>query len=465
MTNTAQLQENSFLTGSLFSVFIKTASPIILIMLVNGSFTLLDAYFLGEFVGAEALTAVTLMFPAFMLIVALSTLVSSGFSSVLARLLGAGKKDEAKSAFSQAITLSLMVCAVLMLIFFVAGKNLSLMVANGSENLADMAYTYISILIFLSPISFILSINGDTLRCEGKLPLMAAVSLTSVLLNALFNYFLIVNMNMGVAGSAYGTVLAQATSILAVVVYRQYGRTVINTQVFSFSIKRKFWSEYLALGMPSSLSYIGLSLSSIAVLFCLQVWGGESYDATVGAYGIITRIMTFIYLPLLGLSMAFQTIVGNHYGAKSWARTNTSIKTALIAAFIYCLLLQMIVLLLKDSLGAVFVDDRFVVAEVGRILPAMTLVYFLAGPLMMVSTFFQAIGDAKRASILGLAKTYAFVLPLTFVLPLLLGEPGIWYAGPIAEMLMLALTVMVLYHRFRLHGNKLGLYALQRQSV
>ncbi|MFA0811836.1 MATE family efflux transporter [Microbulbifer epialgicus] len=460
-----QQQDNVFVSGALLPVFFKTAAPIILIMLVNGSFTLLDAYFLGEYVGAEALAAVTLTFPMFMLLIALSSLISSGYSSVQARLLGAGEKDKARQAFSQAVTLALAVCAVLMLLFVAGGKPLTLLVANGSEDLAEMGYTYLSILIFLSPIQFIGSVNSDTLRCEGQLSLMAMVSLSSVMLNIVFNYIFIAHLEMGVAGSAYGTALAQAIALMIVAGYRYYGRsTVIDTQIIRLSHKRDFWPEYLSLGLPSSLSYIGISLTSIAVIFSIQTWGGDNYDATVGAYGITTRIMTFIFLPLLGLSQAFQTLIGNNVGAKSWSRADSSINIALTIAFAYCLALQLGVLILKGSLGALFVNDQQIIEEVARILPMMTLVYFLAGPLMMISTFFQAIGDAKRAAILGLTKTYIFVLPLILVLPLIFGEVGIWYAGPVAEVMLLTLTVIILYQRGRNHGHKYGLYSAREIS-
>jgi len=461
----SQQQDNIFISGALMPVFFKTAAPIILIMLVNGSFTLLDAYFLGEYVGAEALAAVTLTFPMFMLLVALSSLISSGYSSVQARLLGAGEKDKAKRAFSQAITLALVVCATLMLLFLAGGKQLTLLVANGSEDLAEMGYTYLTVLIFLSPTLFIGSVNSDTLRCEGQIPLMAMVSLSSVLLNIVFNYIFIAHLEMGVAGSAYGTALAQTIALLIVAGYRHYGRTVIDTQIVRLSCRRHFWLEYLSLGLPSSLSYIGVSLTSIAVIFSIQAWGGGNYDATVGAYGITTRIMTFIFLPLLGLSQAFQTLVGNNVGAKSWSRADSSINIALTIAFGYCLVLQLGVIILKDSLGALFVSDPQIIAEVARILPMMTLVYFLAGPLMMVSTFFQAIGDAKRAAVLGLTKTYIFVLPLILILPLIFGEVGIWYAGPVAELMLLILTAFVLYHRSRKHGHRYGLYNSQQVST
>ena len=458
MTQEAKSPDNMFLSGSLPSVFAKTAAPIVLIMLVNGSFTLVDAYFLGAFVGPEALTAVTLMFPFFMMNVALSTLVSNGFSSVIARLLGAGEKTAAHRAFAQAISLALIVCLVLIILFAFGGRGLALSVAKGSQELADLGYTYISILIYLSPLNFILSINGDTLRAEGRIALMAAISLSSVLLNVVFNYVFIVEFEWGVAGSAYGTVLAQAVSIAAIAVARKYGTSVFQTPVFNLSKSRSHWADFLKLGAPTSLSYVGISLSAGVTLYSLQVWGTQNYDATVGAYGIITRLMTFNFLPLLGLSMAFQTVVGNNYGAQKWLRTNASMRLALLIAFIYCAGLQLAVYFFKSSLGGIFVDDAAISAEVARLLPMTTMTFFIFGPLLMISTFFQAIGDAKRSAILSLTRTYAFALPLTFALPFLYGEWGIWYAGPTAEVLMLLLTIYVLYLRAKRQGSRLGLF-------
>jgi len=449
--------DNMFIKGSLPLVFLKTAAPIILMMLVNGSFSLVDAYFLGIFVGAEALTAVTSMFPAFMLIVALTTLVSSGFSSVMARQLGAGENAKALETFSQAMTLALLVCGLLIGLFLLGGSQFTSSVSNGSETLSQMSYTYISILIFFSPLGFILAINGDSLRCEGKIPFMAFISLVSVLLNGVFNYILIVKMNWGVAGSAYGTVLAQLTSIMAAFIYRRVKTNKLNIQVLSFSAGRKHWQEFLALGAPSSLSYVGLALSSAAILYNLQVWNQANYEVTVGAYGIITRIMAFIFLPLLGLSMAFQTITGNNVGARKSERANQSIKIALITSFIYCVILQSIILLFKNYFGHIFVSDTRVASEVARILPISTGGLFLLGPLMIISMFFQTIGDAKRASILGLTKTYCFALPLIFLLPFVFSEWGIWIAAPSTEVLGLLLTLYILYKRHQQQGNPFGL--------
>jgi Na+-driven multidrug efflux pump len=168
--------------------------------------------------------------------------------------------------------------------------------------------------------------------------------------------------------------------------------------------------------------------------------------------------MTFIFLPLLGLSMAFQTILGNNIGAKEWLRSNSAIKIAIIIAFMYCVFCQLFILLLKNQLGSVFVNDINVTAEVARILPIMSSALFLLGPLMMIGVVFQAMGDAKRAAILRLAKVYVFSLPLIFILPILFAETGIWLAGPSSEFLALLLTIAVLYQRKKASGNPLGLF-------
>ncbi|MET1254609.1 MATE family efflux transporter [Aliikangiella maris] len=438
---------NKYLSGSLSSVFLKTATPIILMMLVNGSFNLVDAYFLGIFVGADALSAVTAMFPLVMLMVALSTLVGNGFASIMARLLGAGKAREAQSAFAQAITLSLLVCVLLIILFFIFGKVLTLAANNGVATQAAMSFEYLSILISASPLIFILTVNGDALCSQGHTGFMATVSICTVLINGLANYILIVTFNLGVAGSAYGTLLAQIIALGAIFIFRINTVNPSTISVFHLTRKKNHWKAFLALGAPSSFGYIGLSLSSSAILFNLQQFSSTDYAATLSAYGILTRLMTFAFLPLLGLSLAFQSITGNNVGARQWQRTNSCIKIALLSALIYCASIEGLLWLLKDSVGGWFVNDERVVQEVSRILPIMTLALFLLGPLLMISSFFQSIGDAIRASVLGLSKTYLFALPLIFLMPVYFGEWGIWYAGPLAECLTLILTLFVLYQR------------------
>ncbi|WP_394688400.1 MATE family efflux transporter [Hoeflea sp.] len=462
MTGLSTPQTNIYLAGPLPALFARTATPIIVVMSVNGLFTVVDAYFLGAYVGADALTAVTLMFPLYMLLVALSTLVSNGFASVFARLIGGGERHRARTVFTQAVQLALVVCAVLIALFLLVGDALSLMAANGDAALAGMGYTYISILILSSPLVFVLSINIAALRSEGLLTAMATITLMSALLNIAFDYLFIVELGAGVAGSAYGTVLAQLCSMLAVVLYRR--STTRKTAALRLPAwpGAGHWGELLALGAPSSLGYIGMSLSSGLTLYCLQLWAAETYASTAGAFGIITRLITFTFLPLLGLSMAFQTIAGNNFGAKLSARTDASIKLALMLALIYCVIVELIFLGTRSHIGSIFIDDHAIINEIARILPLIVLTTFIFGPMMMIGCYFQAIGDAPRAALLGLSRTYLFALPLTLLLPFWFGEPGIWYAGIAAELLVLMTTALVLAHRQKAGGNRWGLFEAGR---
>jgi Na+-driven multidrug efflux pump len=93
-----------------------------------------------------------------------------------------------------------------------------------------------------------------------------------------------------------------------------------------------------------------------------------------------------------------------------------------IAAFGYCLALQIGMTVFAAPIGAAFVSDPVVIGEVARILPVISAGFFAAGPLMMIAMHFQAIGDAGRAAILGLSKPYLFAMPLTFALAGSVGE-------------------------------------------
>jgi putative MATE family efflux protein len=451
-------QTNSFLAGPLGPIYARTALPIIFVMGMNGLLAVADALFLGHFAGADALAAVTLMFPLYMPIVALATLVSSGMSSILARQLGAWNVDAARAAYAGAHGLAVVMGLILIAIFLPFGKPVALLAAGGSEALAEMGLTYLRISVFAAPLIFILSVNSDALRNEGLVMLMAAMSLLVSLANMGFNYVLIGLLDMGVAGSAYGTALAQALALAIILAFRIFGDTGLRPSALWRHSPVSGWGRILALGAPQSLNFLGLAFWSGAIIAALQWVEAPEYDATVSAYGIVTRLITFAFLPLLGLAHAMQTITGNNFGAGAFQRSDASLRTAVLAAFGYCLTIQIGMTVLAAPIGSAFVSDPVVIGEVARILPVISAGFFAAGPLMMIAMHFQAIGDAGRAAILGLSKPYLFAIPLTFALAGSVGEPGIWLAAPFAEVLLLGLTALVLLHLSRERSLRWGLF-------
>ncbi|WP_122074630.1 MATE family efflux transporter [Pseudophaeobacter sp. EL27] len=456
---------NTFTNGPLGTIYLKTALPIIFVMGMNGVLSVADALFLGHYVGPKALAAVTLMFPIYMLIVALSTLVSNGMSSLLARYLGAGDMRRARGVFSGAHGMALVLSGCLILLFLFLGRPATLLAAGGSDELAQMGLIYLQVTVFCSPLLFVLSVNSDVLRNEGRVGFMAAMSLLVSVANIGFNYVLIALLDMGVAGSAYGTAAAQALAFGIIFAFRFCGNTALRPSTLLQNSLWRYWGQILVLGAPQSLNFIGLALGSAAIITALQWVGHPGYADTVSAYGIITRVITFAFLPLLGLSFAMQSITGNNYGAELWQRSDKSLRIALWVAFVYCAVVQVIVMSFPSQIAGAFVEDLRVIAEVARILPIMTCVFFLMGPLMMIASYFQAIGAAAKAAVLGLTKAYAFAIPLTFLLPLWFGEMGVWFAGPVAEILLLLLTTLVLGQVAKDKRLKWGVFHIEGGSA
>lgn len=437
-SRSAAMPANAFLHGSVASVFIRTSLPIIAVTMINGLLTVADAMLLGAFVGADALGAVTLVFPISMLLIAVSTMVGIGMASILGRRLGAGDRSGAIATLASAQGLALAVAAVAILAFFGFGGGLVELVAGGDARLGEMGWTFLAISFATSPAGFLLSVQSDALRMEGRVGFMAMAGVLVTLANIGFNAVLIAVFDLGVAGSAWGTALAQLLGLVVVVAYRAGGRAAL--PVAGLRLDRE-WAEILALGAPRSLNFIGISLGSAAVLFALHRLELSQPETTIAAYGVVMRLMTLAFLPLMGMSLALQAMVGNMVGAGQSGRAMRSLYLSLGVSVGYGLLVQLLLVGGRDGLGGLFVSDAAVGQEVARIVPLYLAAYFAFGPVMMIASYAQALGRARQAAILSLGRSYLFAIPLTLILPLFWGETGVWIVAPIADMAMLALAL------------------------
>ncbi len=436
---------NAYLQGSIPATFARTAVPIILLTSVNGLLTVADAVLLGLFVGPQALAAVTLMFPASMLLLALATMVASGMATLVGQRLGAGFPDEARRLLRGVHGLALAICGGALLAFAVAGGPLTMLLADGSAEVAAMGGTFLGISVLTSPFMFLLAVQSDALRAEGRVGFMALAGLLVSVANLAFNYGLIVWLDLGIAGSAWGTALAQALALGLILAFRAGGRTVLGLNVRDLRAWREGWGAILALGAPRSLTFIGIALGSAATIVALRQLGGGGQEDTVAAYGVVTKILTFAHLPLLGMALALQAMVSNSHGAGLEGRSRATLTLALVVAFVYSVVVELALILFRHGAGRLIVDDPSVAAEVARILPVYAALYVAFGPCMMVANYFQSVGDARRSALLSLARTYLLAVPLTFALPPLMGEQGIWLAQPAADALLLIVTGLVLF--------------------
>ncbi|MDX1292161.1 MAG: MATE family efflux transporter [Hyphomonas sp.] len=432
---------NRFLHQPPGKVFAANALPMMLIMLMNGLLNIIDAAFLGHFVGTDAMTAIGLVFPAIMVLIALTNLVSGGMSSLLARQLGAGNTDAAGATVARAHGLALAIAAGVMLAFLCTGRAVADRLAASDPEIASMAYTYMAIIVFAVPVQFALSLHADIWRSEGRASLVALLSVGVTLANIGMNYVLIAEMEFGVAGSAWGTVLAQLFGLFLLVWLRGRGQGAVPLLALRQNRWTGGWGALAGLGAPLSLSFIGIALVSSCVVLALRLTAGASYADTIAAYGIVTRVLGFAFLPSMAFALALQSTAGNNWGAGLHDRARTVLKIAMVIALAYGVCVEVLFLTGGRAIGSAFIGDPQVIDQVADILQPLGLFYLFTGPVLSLALYFQAIGQPQKAGLLTLSKAFVLLPALIAAFAAVKGASAIWFAFPVSDALAVVMAV------------------------
>lgn len=435
---------NHFLTAPLGKVFAKTAIPMAVVMTMNGLLGIIDAAFLGHFVGADAITAVGISFPVLMFAIALSALVSTGMSSMFARQLGRGASAEAGATFAQAHGLALALGLTLALLFLLGGPAFARHMAGSNSDVADMVWQFLAISLAASPVQFVLALHADAWRNEGRAGSMALLSLGVTALNILLNYLLIVWFGLGVAGSAGSTVLAQIIGLLLLLEGRRRSPTLLPLSSLWQHSWFGNWRRFVALGAPVSLSFIGMAFTATCVLVVLSQHQGQTQLHTIAAYGVITRILGFAFLPMMALGLSMQSIAGNNAGAGFPARASRVAVIAATTALVYGAVVELVLLTKADTVASIFIGDPQVIAEISRILPPMMVLYLLSGPVFLFGLYFQAMGQPAKAGLLTLTKSFVLLPGLIMTLAIFAATDTIWFAYPLAEVAVSLIALWLL---------------------
>lgn len=195
----AGLQVNPFLTAPVGRLFLSNALPMAVVMSMGGVLNGIDRIFVGHFIGSDALAAVSLSFPLAMMLSVLTTLTGGGMSSLMARYLGAEDRAVAGRIFAQAHGLALAISAGLVALWALVGPSIVDFMAAGTTGVAGMAQEYLRIMILGAPVQMLFGVHADALHNEGRVDLIAALSVLVNLFNIGANWLGIVARLMGFA--------------------------------------------------------------------------------------------------------------------------------------------------------------------------------------------------------------------------------------------------------------------------
>lgn len=435
---------NLFLTAPIGQLFLSNALPMAVVMSMGGILNVVDGIFVGRFLGAEALAAVSLAFPFAMLLSALSTLVGGGMSSLMARHLGAGERREAGRTFAAAHGLVLLISVGLVLMGLVLGGSLVDFMAAGDSVVAGLARDYMLVMLLRTPVQLALGLHADALRNEGRAGLIAILSVLVNLFNIGLNWLAIVVLDLGIAGSALGTLAAQALGLALLVAMRQRQPDLLSLSVLRLQGWYGGWRAIIVLGAPLCLSFAGVALVAGMVIVALQMHAGAAFDTVVAAHGVVTRLLGLAFLPQLAIALATQSITGNNAGAGRQDRARAALRLAMVTAFFWSLFVVVVSMVWGEHICGLFTDDPAVARAGGEILRPMMALYAASGPILVLAMHFQAIGQPGRMALLTLVKPWVLTPALVLILSGALGLQGIWLAFPLADALMLLIVALTL---------------------
>ncbi len=424
----------------------KLSLPAMIGMMVNALYNVVDTIFVGRGVGALAIGGLTVAFPIQMAIMALAMLLGIGAQANISISFGAGEKEKASRFAGNAYAIMALIGIGLTAVGLVFIEPI-LRLFGASETLLPYAQNYMRI-IFMGTIVWTLSmVNSNILRAEGNAKMSMILTIVGTGLNIVLDPIFIFLFKMGIEGAAIATVISQYTAFFMAVYYMMTGKSIIKIDRDALKIRAEYIKNIFKLGLPSFLRQIIGSILAIFLNNSIVFYGG---DIALSAFGIINRVMMFLFLPMFGIVQGFQPIVGFNYGALATERVKQTVKIGIKSLVIYCTVALAIILTLNGPILSLFTKDQAAL-EIGSFaIKIMFIGIPVVGLQIISASFFQAIGKAKPALVLSLLRQVILLLPLIIILPRLfnLGLTGIWLAFPISDIVSTLISAAILRHEY-----------------
>lgn len=418
--------------------------PIMIGMLINALYNLVDAYFVGG-LGESPMGAISIVFPLGQVVVGLGLMFGNGAASYLSRLLGSGDKKTANIVASTALYSSVLIGAVLIIFATIFLKPI-LTSLGATETIMPYALTYARIYVISCIFNVFNVTMNNIVASEGA----AKTTMCALLLGAVINIGLdplfIYTFDMGVAGAAIATAISQFVSTLVYLTYILRKKSAFTFSIKEFIPTQQTFVEILKIGIPTLTFQLLTSLSIALINRASSDYG----DAVIAGMGAVTRVTSMGTLVVFGFLKGFQPIAGFSYGAKNFKRLRESIKISILWSTIFCVVVGLLMVVFSTQIISQFANGNGEMISVGqKSLAANGLSFFLFGFYTVYSSLFLALGKGTAGFFLGACRQGICFVPIIFLLPAIWGLSGILYAQPIADIISAIITVFMAFNLHR----------------
>lgn len=438
----------------IFKLFLRFSIPAILGMIVQSLYNIVDRIFIGNIplVGGLAISGIGVVLPITFIIMGFGMLFGIGAGANISIKLGQNKKDDAEKIFGVGffmLTAAGVAITVFGLIFLEQIVNLY----GADDTIRVYAKDYLRIILYGNIFNTIAFGLNNIIRAEGNAKIAMYTMLVGAITNTVLDPILIYGFNMGVAGAAWATIIAQFASFVWTMSYFVTGKSMLKLKKEYIRYSNSLVLKIMSIGASPFAMQVAGSVVGILMNQSLSTYGGS---LAIGAYAAINSVVTLFFMPIFGMNQGLQPIIGFNYGAKNFRRVREALNVGLISATAVCVIGFLFVQIMPEVFINFISKDPEIRTMGVEGIKRFMLMMPVIGTQIISANFFQAIGKAQKSFILSMLRQVILLIPLILILPNFFGLMGIWTAVPIADFIATAVTAVVLFFEMKnLHRDEL----------
>ena len=421
------------------------ALPAIIAQTASSLYNMVDSIFIGQGVGPLAISGLAVTFPLMNLSTAFGTLVGAGAATMLSILLGQKNYKAANKVLGSVVVLNIIIGLIFMAVSLAFIDSI-LYFFGASENTLPFAKDYMKIILYGNIVTHLYFGLNAAMRSSGSPKKAMGLTLFTVIFNTILDPIFIFVLDLGIAGAAWATVIAQTAAMIVVLKHFSDRSRPFHFEKGMFRLDLRVAKDSLTIGMGPFLMN---TAACLVTLFINQQLRDYSGDLGIGSYGICNRFIFMFIMICMGLNQGMQPIAGYNYGAKQYSRVKEVFWMTAKFGTIVTTICFAIGMFIPRLAAGIFTHDEALLAMSAEGLRILTIGFPIVGFQMIGTNFFQCLGMVKKSIILSLSRQLLFLLPLLYTLPLWMGSNGVWISFPISDLLSALLTAILLRRLFR----------------
>ena len=439
-----QDMKTQLLTKSPKELLFKLAIPGIIGMLVIGLYPFMDGIFAGRLIGDYAMSAISVSMSLTIINGGISALIGVGSASIVSRAIGKGDKETIDKIFGNFCYWVILFSAIITIAGLIfAPYFLDMVGAKG--NIKELGVRYLRVVFFGSLFVNFAQAGNMTMRGEGALKQSMMIMGTGAILNIILDPILMKLMGeYAIEGAAIATVLSQI--VQALLTFHYFSKKSSFVKIHKVKKYKVIYREMFSIGSSAMMMQILFAVQQTFLFKQAFVYGGDNWGILMSA---TMRLYMFSFIPLWGMSQGLQPVIGANFGAKQYERVQDTMKIFMCGATILAAASWVPSMFCSDTLLSLF-SVRHEIIEAGvKNFKMFYSTFILYGIMIMTLTFFQSIGDGKKAGIIVLLRQLVLFVPAILLFPQLFGVSAVWWAEPIVDFTMIIVGLFLMLNVMR----------------